>query len=284
MGGYIKFKSEPGNAQIYVEDVYKGLTPADGAITMVTAPSYEDLGRETKFCLKKVGYSDYCSTINVRDPPMNPSYISAILYPAIEKAKACVNIQSPSGNVTKDVGSVVYLDFNIKNCGGAEGNFYYYIMVDEKECDSRVNYPIEAGASSVLLACNFIMPNSKVCVDFIGGHAESGEWVVDFMKSIIVNPKYVPPPPPAKGIITVYPSNFSKKEGENYSVYVCMQNIGDGAGMFNFRLLDMKMKTPTVINNSEWFACSSGASACRYLKGKMPHYTLNCTLELRRQT
>ena len=103
-------------------------------------------------------------------------------------AQACMTSAVPGSNTTRDIGSIVSLSFQIKNCGNTSGNFHMFIRKNGAICDREENFVLAVNGYSDVLYCEFTMPSSDVTVRYTGGHSEGAIWIEDYEREITVSP------------------------------------------------------------------------------------------------
>ena len=104
-------------------------------------------------------------------------------------AHAVAYFKNPSNDTQKKVGYYTAVYLQIRNDGNEGGNFYFGIKKNGVGCTSLYNFWLEPNAAKNVPACKFTMPNSRVTINYFGGHAENAQWQEDFSDTIYIDPE-----------------------------------------------------------------------------------------------
>ena len=104
-------------------------------------------------------------------------------------AHAVAYFKNPANNTEKKAGYYVAVYLQIRNDGNEQGNFYFGIKKNGVGCQALYNIFLNPGAAKNCPSCTFTMPDSRVTINYFGGHAESGAWKQDFSDTIYIDPE-----------------------------------------------------------------------------------------------
>jgi len=112
-------------------------------------------------------------------------------------AHAIAYWKNPANNTQRKPGYGVRVYLQIRNDGDERGNFYFGVNKNGAECGKHIwNVFLDPnGAKNLDEECSFVMPNSRVTIEYFGGHHDygTGKWIEDFKDVIYIDPEELEP-------------------------------------------------------------------------------------------